>query len=164
MDQQEFARRVHGEQTRFYRIAYSYVKNEPDALDIVGESVYKGLRQLKTLKEESCFQTWFTRIVINCALDMLRRSSGVTCLDDGLAPDGPVPDEAALTPEDSPDLYQALDILGQRERTGVTLRYFEGYGYRQTAEILQEPVSTVKARIYRALVKMRAYLEKGETP
>ena len=39
MDKYEFARRLQTDKAKFYRIAYSYVKNEHDALDVVGEAV-----------------------------------------------------------------------------------------------------------------------------
>ena len=59
------------------------------------------------------------------------------------------------------DLYRALDILGERERVCVTLRYFEEQSFVEIARILQEPETTVKSRLYRALGKMRGFLEKG---
>lgn len=84
MDKFEFAQRLQSDKARYYRIAYSYVKNEQDALDIVGDATYKALLNLRSLKNPEYFGTWMTRIVINCALDQLRRSSRVTFLDDAL--------------------------------------------------------------------------------
>ena len=82
MDKFEFAQRLQSDKARYYRIAYSYVKNEQDALDIVGDATCKALLNLRSLKNPEYFGTWMTRIVINCALDQLRRSSRVTFLDD----------------------------------------------------------------------------------
>lgn len=82
MDKFEFAQRLQSDKARYYRIVYSYVKNEQDALDIVGDATYKALLNLRSLKNPEYFGTWMTRIVINCALDQLRRSSRVTFLDD----------------------------------------------------------------------------------
>lgn len=86
MDKFEFAQRLQSDKARYYRIAYSYVKNEQDALDIVGDATYKALLNLRSLKNPEYFGTWMTRIVINCALDQLRRSSRVTFLDDSRCP------------------------------------------------------------------------------
>ena len=97
-----------------------------------------------------------TRIVINCALDQLRRSSRVTFMNDALPPEQGPPDEAAL------ELYAALDALCERDRTCVVLHYFEGYTFENLALLLCEPESTVKSRLYRALGKMRTFLLKGE--
>ncbi len=116
MDKFEFAQRFQADKAKYYRIAYSYVKNEHDALDVMGEASYKALRSLKALKTPEYFSSWMTRIVINCALDLLRQNSRVTFLDDALPPESEPPDEAALVPEDSLDLYTALDALWERDR------------------------------------------------
>ena len=44
-----------------YRLAYSYVKNEPDAMDIVQESAYKAIKHASSLKEKSHARTWIWR-------------------------------------------------------------------------------------------------------
>ena len=49
MNKERFAQAVLAQKEKFYRIAYSYVKNEQDALDIVSEATYKGLKSLHTL-------------------------------------------------------------------------------------------------------------------
>ncbi len=160
MDKFRFAQELQSRKEKYYRIAYSYVKNEQDALDIVGEAVCKGLRTLGTLREPDYFDTWMTRIVINAAIDFTRRRSRVTLCEDGALEILAVPEEE-LTPEDSMDLYQALDTLSKRDQVCVTLRYFEEQSFVQIARILQEPETTVKSRLYRALGKMRGFLEKG---
>jgi len=48
----------------FYRLAYSYVKNADDALDIVQESVYKAISSMDSLKNPDYLKTWFYRIVV----------------------------------------------------------------------------------------------------
>lgn len=160
MDKIQFAQELQSRKEKYYRMAYSYVKNEQDALDIVGEAVYKGLRTLGTLREPDYFDTWMTRIVINAAIDFTRRRSRVALCEDGALEILTVPEEE-LTPEDSMDLYQALDALSERDRACVTLRYFEEQSFVQIAKTLREPETTVKSRLYRALGKMRGFLEKG---
>ena len=154
MDKFRFARELQSRKEKYYRIAYSYVKNEHDALDIVGEAAYKGLRTLGTLREADYFDTWMTRIVINAAIDFTRKHSRVTLCEEPAL-------EVLSAPEDSMDLYKALDALSEKDRICVTLRYFEEQTFVQIAEILQEPETTVKSRLYRALGKMRGFLEKG---
>ena len=159
MDKNKYAQLLQSDRARYYRIAYSYVKNEPDALDIVGEAACRGLVQLGTLRREEYFRTWMTRIVINCALDQLRRSGRTVSLDDA-APE-PAPQDAAFECEDTLDLYDALDALPPKDRSCIVLRYFEERSFAEAAEILGEPEPTVKARVYRALKKLRGHMEKG---
>lgn len=161
MDKHAFAGQLQADRARYYRIAYSYVKNEQDALDIVSEAAYRGLRDLRSLRSPEFFRTWMTRIVVNCAIDFLRKDSRLVSLDDS-APEPVEVADTALQCEDTLDLYDALDVLTERDKTCVTLRFFEQYSFVEIARILGEPETTVKTRVYRALKKMRAYLEKGE--
>ena len=57
---------------RFYRLAYSYVHNEADALDVVQESACKAIIQCKKLKDTTKLLPWLCRIVVNTSLDLLR--------------------------------------------------------------------------------------------
>ena len=57
-----------------YRLAYTYVRNEADALDIVQESVYKAIKNASGVKKETHIKTWLWRIVMNTALDFIRKN------------------------------------------------------------------------------------------
>ena len=57
---------------KYYRLAYSYVHNEADALDIVQEAAYKAILKSDSLKEPQYVETWVYRIVVNEACSFLR--------------------------------------------------------------------------------------------
>lgn len=141
----------------FYRIAYSYVRNETDALDIVQESAYKAIYHSKKLKQPEYAQTWITRIVINEALSFLRKHRReVLPLEAELetaAAEEDVSKEAAM------DLREAMEKLPQEEKLLITLRFFEDKKLEEIAEICGEALSTVKSRLYRTLKKLRLDLE-----
>lgn len=65
---------IENEQERFYRIAYSYVKNQEDALDIVHNAIVKALQSCRGLRSPEYAQTWFCRILINESISHLRRA------------------------------------------------------------------------------------------
>ena len=46
-------------QNRFYRLAYSYVKNQEDALDVVQNAICIALDKYEDLKNEDAVKTWF---------------------------------------------------------------------------------------------------------
>lgn len=61
-----------------YRLAYSYVRNKDDALDIVQDSIYKAMTHIELLKNPDAMKSWFYRIVVNTSLDFcaeIRRST-----------------------------------------------------------------------------------------
>ncbi|PBF40941.1 sigma-70 family RNA polymerase sigma factor [Clostridioides difficile] len=58
----------------FYRIAYSYTKNEEDALDVVQESMYKALYSVENIKEVNYIKTWFYKILVRTSIDFIRKN------------------------------------------------------------------------------------------
>ena len=57
----------------FYRLAYSYVKNENDAVDILQDSIQKAISSKRHIKNEQYIKSWFYRIVVNTSLDFLKK-------------------------------------------------------------------------------------------
>lgn len=138
--------------SRYYRLAYSYVKNESDAMDIVQEAAYKAIYKSDTLKNEKYIGAWICRIVINEAYNILRKKQ---------KEDYPS-QEMDLSQEDcyeDLDLLQAIRKLKEEEQTVIYLRYYEGKQLEEIAEITQEKLSTVKSRLYRAMNKLKLALE-----
>lgn len=139
-----------------YRLAYTYARNEADALDIVQESVYKAIKHASSVKEEMYIKTWLWRIVMNTALDFIRKSKKEIA-SDTFYEDGK---------EDSYqdfDTLDALNTLTEKEKTIVVLRFFEELKLNEIAEILNENPNTVKTILYRSLKKLKRKLEPQPT-
>lgn len=138
-----------------YRLAYTYVKNEADAMDIVQESAYKAIKNASSLKSESYVKTWIWRIVINTSLEVLRRQKHEVLQD--------LPRECQTEDVYSDfDTIDALDILNEKERAVIILRFFEEKALQEIADILEENLSTVKSILYRSLKKLKLTLMEGE--
>jgi RNA polymerase sigma-70 factor, ECF subfamily len=135
-----------------YRLAYSYVKNVDDALDIVHESVYKAISSMNSLKNSNYIRTWFYRIVINTSLDFLRKQKKLIVTDDEIISSY---DMGAVDNYQDIDLKKALEELPHKYRSVIVLRYFEDLKIEEIAEILNENVNTVKTHLYKALEKLR---------
>ena len=123
---------------KYYRLAYSYMKSEQDALDVVQESAYKAIRDCGQVKEQRYIGTWLYRIVVNTALDALRRRGREVALEEWQE-NSWQPSYAGL------ELWEILDRLDEKERTVVVLRYFHDLKLEDIAGILGENVNTVKA-------------------
>ncbi len=137
---------------KHYRIAYSYVKNTDDALDIVQESIFKALISLNTLKNPEFMKTWFYRILVNCSLDCIRKQKKIITLDNEVLYS--YINEFNDTYTDI-DLHKALDELPDSYRSIIILRFFEDLKIEEIAEILNENINTVKTRLYKSLDKLR---------
>ena len=109
-------------QDKLYRIAFSYVKNEDLALDIVQESIEKALRNIKTLKHEEYVKTWFYRILINESLGYIRRNkNAILCQVKDLKDDIEWNDNITI---EGIDLYNNIGKLKEKLRTVIILRFF----------------------------------------
>ncbi|KHF32917.1 sigma-70 family RNA polymerase sigma factor [Paenibacillus sp. JTLBN-2024] len=139
-----------------YRLAYSYVKNKEDALDIVQDSIYKAMTHIGGLKDPEAVKSWFYRIVVNTALDFLRRNKKVRTMDHETI------DMHVSGAEDDYtnfDLTRTLEELPEKYRSVIVLRYFEDMKIEEVAAVLGENVNTVKTRLYQALRVMRIKMD-----
>lgn len=135
----------------YYRLAFAYVHNEADAMDIVQEGAYRAMSRADSLREERFAGTWVYRIMINEAKEYLRKNRRNVG----------EPDENLMTAEEyyrDMDLENAVERLPEAERTLIILRFYEDKQLSEIAEILQENLSTVKSRLYRTLGKLREEL------
>lgn len=137
---------------RYYRLAYSYMRNEDDALDVVQESAYRAIRDCRKVRNKDYLSTWIYRIVVNTALDMLRRKKKETTTEE--LPEIPVEDQYRDL-----ELRTVLNQLDEKSRTIILLRYFEDLKLEDIADIVGDNLNTVKARLYRSLKKLRLNLE-----
>ena len=61
----------------------------------------------------------------------------------------------AVSIDERIDLYQALNTLHPEEKTLIILKYFEDRSFREIAETMKLPESTVKTRLYRTIGKLK---------
>lgn len=141
-----------------YRMAYTYVRNEDDALDIVQDSAYKAIKYAESVKKEQYIETWIYRIVINSAIDFIKKNKRevLTDIPEELETNGNTDNYADF------DTLQALKVLNEKERAVILLRFFEDKKLDEIAAILNINLSTTKSLLYRSLKKLRIELEKGE--
>jgi len=136
----------------FYRLAYSYVKNQNDAIDIVQDSIQKAITSCGKLKNDTSIKAWFYRIVVNTSLDYLRKKKKLEVVDE---------ETIELYSSGKNDVYANIDLerslesLPNKYRSIIVLRFFEDLKIEEVAEILQESPSTIKTRLYKALELLR---------
>lgn len=143
----------------FYRLAFSYVKNQEDALDIVQESIKKALISIEAIKDPTSIKSWFYKIVVRTAIDFLRKQKKLTLADNQMI------DSISHGKEDlyeDIDLHNALDELPLQYKTVITLRFFEDLKIEEIAEIVDENINTVKTRLYRGLKLLRIIITEEE--
>jgi RNA polymerase sigma-70 factor (ECF subfamily) len=108
--------------------------------------------------EEGSFVTWMFRIAHNANIDhchRLERSRNEVRIDEVDVRGGGDPDEDFLKKERSRRIKEALGLLTGDQREVLILSRYQGLKYEEIAEILRCRVGTVKARVFRAMEKLR---------
>jgi RNA polymerase sigma-70 factor (ECF subfamily) len=101
------------------------------------------------------------------AVDAVRREAAHRRREARLAgKEGDVPDvaDSVLRSDTSGRIRTALEVLPEAQRRALELAYFQGYTYRQVADMLDIPEGTAKSRLRLALARVAEYLgsEMGE--
>ncbi len=151
-----FGTLIEREQEYLYRMAFLYMREEADALDVVQDSIIKAYKNVKTLREPEHFRTWLTKILINTAQDMLRRRRPAVPLEEELG----CPAQEEITLEERMDLYQAIEALPEKYQDVVKLKYLDGYTIREISAVTGMPEGTVSVYLRRAIGQLRTILKE----
>ncbi|GIM30937.1 RNA polymerase sigma factor [Paraclostridium bifermentans] len=138
-------------QEGFYKVAYSYVKNQDDALDIVHDSICKALSKLDSLKDEEAIKPWFYKILINSSIDYIRKNSKYVTLEEALLSDEYNSNDTYT----DIDLQRALEKLPEEYRVIIVLRYFEDMKIDEIANVLSQNTNTIKTKLYTGLRRLK---------
>jgi RNA polymerase sigma-70 factor (ECF subfamily) len=153
-------------QDRLYALVFRMVPDPDQAADVVQEAFFSAYRNLASFRGGSV-ASWLGRIAVNAAMDLhrfrrRRPSQPYPELDDESwqppAEPEQEPESRALAIERSRALAEALDGLPFEQRSCIVLYDVQGYDYGEIARIMGVSVGTVKSRIHRGRVALRAAL------
>ena len=152
---------------RVYRVAYHFVHNKADALDLCQETFVRVYHQVTRYRGQGLFRSWLFRIAGNLARSRLRRRKILRWVhfDPGvhdLADRGPAPDAVLEEREQQVAVRAALAALPDRQREALTLHRFQGLKYREIAAVMGTSVPGVESLIQRALAALRDRLAGKE--
>jgi len=161
-DKQAFDILVLKYQNKIIQLAYRYVHDHDEALDVAQEAFIKAYKSLDNFRGDSAFFTWIYRIAINTAKNHLvasGRRPPRTDLDareaeqydgaEGLR-EYDTPEHVLLRDELKETIASAINDLPDDLRTAITLRELEGLSYEEIAQAMECPIGTVRSRIFRA--------------
>jgi RNA polymerase sigma-70 factor (ECF subfamily) len=151
-----------------FSLAYRMVGNRTSAEDVTQEAFLSIWRsRLRYDQARGSVRTWVLGIVHNRAIDALRRS--VTHDRRRETMDGVEErfeardrtDVEAARREEARSVRSAIAELPEDQRRTIELAYFGGFSHSQIAELLNEPIGTVKGRMRLGLEKLRRQLAEG---
>jgi len=159
-------------QRRLYGFALRMTGNREDAEEIVQDAFVRAFRALGKMtpeqRAELRLQPWLYTITLNVTRNRLRSKRPTNVALDALAD----PDALLNNTQDGPDqpedivergadmvlVEQALLQLPMHLRAAATLRFIEGRSHPEIAEILNQPIGTVKSHVHRAVRILRRIL------
>ena len=138
-----------------YRFAFTYMKNQQDAEDVVSESIIRALKASDSIKDIKNIKTWFFKIISNTAINDIRKKQKVVPL---------MSIENEDMYEDSyniSDVNEMIEKLPREYTEVIILRYFEDMKIKDISEVLGINENTVKTRLYKALKLLKADMEES---
>ena len=151
-----------------FALAFRLTGEERDAEDVVQESFIRAFRQIGRFEARANFGTWLHRIVVNCAMDLLRSrhsrreersASPVEETDEIVSSAAPSPERLARSEEIRRRVESSMALLTADERVAFTLRHYEGRSIDEIGRTMGLQKSAAKHAVFRAVRKLRGALE-----
>ncbi|WP_342744277.1 sigma-70 family RNA polymerase sigma factor [Bacillus alkalicellulosilyticus] len=134
---------MESEKSKLYKIAFVYMKNEDEALEVFQETILKAFTSIHSLKEERYFSTWLTRILINTAIELLNKKKRVIPMEKEFI-ENRTNDHFFAEHHRDLDLLQAITELEEKYKSVLLLRFYKDYSVKEIADILDCPEGTEK--------------------
>ncbi|NPA68696.1 MAG: RNA polymerase sigma factor [Chlorobi bacterium] len=154
----EYNKSVEKYSDHIYRFILKNIKNENTAKDIVQDSYEKLWINRKSVYFEKVKSYLFTT-AYRTMIDIIRKQKRISFTDDP----GVFEARHENTYNDIQEiLHEAIEKLPEVQRSVILLRDYEGYSYKEIANITGLNESQVKVYIYRARVYLKNYIGKIE--
>jgi len=162
-------------QQEVFAVAMRMLGDRHEAQDVAQDAFVRAYRSIGAFRGEAKLSTWLVSITMNLcrnrrrwwarrrrviagSLDQPIETADGT-LDQDVADPSPSPAVMAERRERQGQLAGALQMLNQDERSIVVLRDIQGYAYEEIAEVMGCRIGTVKSRLSRARLRLRALLD-----
>ena len=154
-------------QDRLYALVVRMVPDRDQAADAVQEAFFSAFRKMDSFRGGSV-RSWLSRICVNAAMDAQRAKKRRPTQpypeleDESWQPPAGAeadPVSTAMAAERTHVLKDALARITDDQRTAIVLFDVEGYDYAEIAGLTGVSLGTVKSRIHRGRLALRALLE-----
>lgn len=161
-DEQAYSKLVDKYERALYFHILKMIKDREQVEDLVQEAFVKAFNNLNTYSNSYAFSTWLYRIATNHTIDYLRKKKLKTLsIDEPMKTrDGEMqmqlPDEDAgadrriMRKQRQRMVQEAIEDLPEKYRKVIEMRHMEEKSYQEIADVLDLPLGTVKAHIFRA--------------
>ncbi|GAA0493615.1 sigma-70 family RNA polymerase sigma factor [Salinibacillus aidingensis] len=154
-DKESLLKLIMDQKEDYYKIAYSYMGNQHDALDAMEDMIVKLYEKIDQLKKHDSFYSWSKKILVHCCYSIYRSRSKVVLVDewqDQMSTSGHSREHNQV--DKNMDIHQWLSMINPRQAEAIKLRYFQDLDYQSIANMTNTSLGTVKSRIFNGLKKL----------
>lgn len=147
-----------------YSVVYKMIPDREEVNDVSQEVFIRIYRSLDKYNPEYKMSTWIVKITTNLCLDTLRKKKQDTVsLDDAIGVSSSIdtPEEALIKDQRTQLIKNAIDELPQKYKILITLFHSNGLSYEEMTKVLNEPMSIIKNRLYRARLMLKGKLDSA---
>jgi len=170
-DAEAFGELVRRWERRIFALTYGMLGREEDARDATQETFLAAFRNLRGFRGEAKVSSWLHRIAVNQCISRQRRAKvrSESALDDDneagsfAVPVSESPVRVVEGRQETLAVRRAINSLPLELRQVVVMKEFEELTFREIADALDLPLSTVKSRLYTALRQLQMRLQKFES-
>ena len=165
-DAEAFGEIVRRWERRIFALAYGILGREDDARDATQETFLAAFRNLRGFRGDAKVSSWLHRIAVNQCITRQRRTKvrSESALDEDVGefatPLQYSPASVAEGRQETLAVRRAINGLPMELRQVVIMKEFEELTFREIADALDLPLSTVKSRLYTALKQLEMRLQK----
>lgn len=145
----------------YYRLAYSYMKNEDDAMNTLQDMIVKLYENIDKLRDNKKFYSWSKTILVNVCKDELERSKKLISIEDIGDFKEDIRDRD-IDMEGDLMVDEILSGLDEKYEEIIRLKHILGYDYKSIAEILDIPVGTAKSRVHNGMKILEKMIKETE--
>ena len=169
-DAEAFGELVRRWERRIFALTYGMLGREEDARDATQETFLAAFRNLRGFRGEAKVSSWLHRIAVNQCISRQRRSKVRS--ESALEEEHEITFATPLTyspahvvegRQETVAVRRAINSLPVELRQVVVMKEFEELTFREIADALDLPLSTVKSRLYTALKQLQMRLQKFES-
>lgn len=142
-----------------WRFIRGNLRDDDRANDIVQDSFEKLWRHVTEIDFRMA-KSWLFSTAYNNMIDIIRREKRMVFSED-IGNEGMIYDPVSSDLNEI--LHKAIGRLPEIQRSSVLLRDYEGYSYREIADITGQTEAQVKINIYRGRLALKSYIGKIES-
>ncbi len=152
-DKEVFSELVTRYKKLIYNVIYNIINNKEEVYDIAQEVFIRIYKALDKYDPSYKFSTWSVKIATNYCLDVIRKKKFDTMpIDDaiGVSSDMDTPESSYIKQELRERINDELSKLPEKYRVPLILYHKNGLSYEEMTKVLNEPMSIIKNRLFRA--------------